>query len=481
MNLTNAREEEIKNVVAKEFFGDYDCTKIIGNIDFCVCAKPNLQKNQMVLWNEPITLIWAEAKRGTKQDIYASFVQLILTIGKASTFNKYTPPLFLVAFDAEKIAFLRWNKIQHIFLLNDFNWNITSSDHDNKYFKLLYSLIKDNLEKESLLFYYAQDEEELKEFIKENLDKNIDNHKIQIDKNNFYFVYLKWLEYVKPTISIPWEDAKRMEVLDVDFYLADLISDEDNSLLDSLRVILLSDKYKLRAERTLLGELFYEYGFTDNKRAYTRFWNRYERPPKKEYWDFIINRRDRLVPQDFRIRKGAFYTPQKWVELSQRYIAKVLGEDWQEEYYVWDCAAGTGNLLNGLTEKYRIYASTLDMSDVNVMQQRIKDGTCNLLENHVFQFDFLNDDFSKLPSSLQEIIKDKEKRKRLIIYINPPYAEAATTTTITGSGKHKTQVSNTTLTHEKYVGILQKGIRELFVQFFIRIYKEIPGCLLAEF
>jgi hypothetical protein len=57
-----------------------------------------------------------------------------------------------------------------------------------------------------------------------------------------------------------------------------------------------------------------------------------------------------------RERKGAFYTPRIWVELSQKYIADVLGANWQDEYYVWDCAAGTGNLLAGLTNKYNVWA-----------------------------------------------------------------------------------------------------------------------------
>lgn len=482
MEIKNAREEEIKNVVAKELFEAYDCTKIIGNIDFCVCAKPNFEKNQMTLWNETISLVWGEAKRGVKADIYASFVQLILTIGKAKTFNKYAPPLFLVAFDAEKIAFVRWDKIQQVFSMNDFNWNITASDHESKYFKLLYSLIKENLEKESLLFYYVQDKNELKEFIEENLDnKDFENRKILVDKNNFYFIYQKWLERVKPTISIPWDEAKKSGVLDADFYLADLISDKDNTLLEKLSVVLQYNKYKLKVGNTILGNLFYEYGFTDNQRAYKRFWNTYERPPREEYWEYIINRRDRLVPQDFRERNGAFYTPQKWVELSQKYLANVLGENWQEEYYIWDCAAGTGNLLNGLTEKYRIYASTLDMADVSVIQQRIKDGTCNLLDEHVFQFDFLNDDFSKLPSSLQEIIKDEAKRKKLVIYINPPYAEATTARTVTKTGKNKSKVATDNKVYVRYNTEMGNASNEIFAQFFIRIHQEIPGCLLAEF
>ncbi len=119
-----------------------------------------------------------------------------------------------------------------------------------------------------------------------------------------------------------------------------------------------------------------------------------------------------IVKEINRERKGSFYTPKIWVELSQKYIADVLGEDWQDEYYVWDCAAGTGNLLTGLTNKYNIWASTLDKADVDVMHDRIENGA-NLLDDHVFQFDFLNDGFEKLPKGLQKIInKDNHNVKR---------------------------------------------------------------------
>ena len=101
-----------------------------------------------------------------------------------------------------------------------------------------------------------------------------------------------------------------------------------------------------------------------------------------------------------------------------------------------------------------------------------------LLENHVFQFDFLNDDFTKLPQSLKEIINNPEKRKKLIIYINPPYAE-------TGSTKHKLSkagVSNETMIHKKLFNNLSTySKRELYVQFLFRIYFEIPNCKIANF
>jgi hypothetical protein len=58
------------------------------------------------------------------------------------------------------------------------------------------------------------------------------------------------------------------------------------------------------------------------------------------------------------------------------------------------------------------------------MHERIDHGA-NLLKAHVFQFDFLNDDFTKLPPPLQDIINNPEKRKKLVMYINPPYAEVS--------------------------------------------------------
>jgi hypothetical protein len=102
------------------------------------------------------------------------------------------------------------------------------------------------------------------------------------------------------------------------------------------------------------------------------------------------------------------------------------------------------------------------------------------LQEHVFQFDFLNDSFDKLPKPLFEIINDEEKRKKLVIYINPPYAEAGSVS-VTDERKNKTSVSTQNNIWDKYKDKLGLAIRELFVQFFIRINQEIPDCHLAVF
>ncbi|MCC5945880.1 MAG: hypothetical protein JJT94_13195 [Bernardetiaceae bacterium] len=470
MAYENIREEELKNRIAQDYFTGFDCNRIIGNIDFCVA----LQSQQAQLYDAE-SLLWAEAKRG-KSDVHKSIVQLILTIGKARTFDEKLPPALLGAFDAEKIAFVPYSEIHDIFYQNDFNWNIAPSNHETKEFNLVLEKVKSSIEQRAMLFYYDKHEQELKNFIQNNLVVGkFGFTKTQIDKNNFIAIFNKWNQEVKPTIVMNWDMARKKSIVEADFYLADLLSAENKTLKEKLFVVLNQNRYELDKKLNDMGIFDVTYTkFNDHQKAHTAFWNKYERPPKEEYWDYIIERRDLLVPQDVRERKGSFFTPQIWVERSQEYLTDVLGEDWQDEYYVWDCAAGTGNLLTGLTNKYHVWASTLDRQDVDVVKDRIANGA-NLLEDHVFQFDFLNDDFKQLPEGLQRIINDPEKRKKLVIYINPPYVEGDARI---GKGRRDVQKSRI---HEKYQNDLGKASGELFAQFFIRIYREIEGCYLAEF
>ncbi len=476
MTYENIREEELKNKIAQDYFWLLDCTKIVGNVDFCV----SLHHSQNELF-DLAPLLWAEAKKGIA-DIQKSISQLVLTIGKARTFDKSLPPAYLGAFDAEKIAFVPYSEISDIFYQNDFNWNVAPSNHDTREFKLIQEKVKNSLDTQALIFDYEKDNKELRNFIQHNfIAGKYGITKTRIDKNNFMVIYNKWLSTVKPTINVNWEIAKKMGIIDGDFYLADLLSQENETLKDKLYVLLKKDQYQLDRKLNEAGMFSSQStGFNDKQKAHTQFWNKYERPPKEEYWDYIVGRRDLLVPQDVRERKGSFFTPQIWVELSQKYLADTLGEDWQDEYYIWDCACGTGNLLAGLTNKNNIFASTLDKQDVDVMHDRIKNGA-NLWENQVFQFDFLNDDFTKLPKSLQEIINNPEKQKKLLIYINPPYAEASSRATVVGKGENKSNVATETKVYQDFHNTIGTAARELFTQFLIRIVTKIPDGKIAQF
>ena len=133
------QEEELKNKVREDWFSGYDNTEIPGKVDFYIGSGDT-------------SFLWAEAKRGIKKDIYEQFVQLILTIGKDRRFNELDAPDYLGAFDAEKIGFVHYDSICDVFDENDFNWQVTPSDHKTKEFKYLYELVHDKLKKKCFCF-----------------------------------------------------------------------------------------------------------------------------------------------------------------------------------------------------------------------------------------------------------------------------------------------------------------------------------------
>ncbi len=469
-------EEQLKNEIAVKYFKKFVCTDIIKRIDFSVK-------------NDYGYLLWAEAKQ-QPTDIYKMLAQLLITI-KLDAWDM-TPPKFLGCFDSEKIAFVLFYDVQPVFALNDFNWTQTPSQVDDK----TVETVRNTIDKKKIFtFRYGGDDINIRDFIKQNFNEYGTFLATQIDKNNFIFVYQKWRNAVMPYINAPWEKLQKdYSVYDRDFFLAELniddngtadISDDKTVYEDFYITFDASNKrpYQLLRKDNLGMESILPFGFkNDGLEHYAEFWKIYKRPPKEEIWKYIISRLDLLVPQDVRERKGAFFTPQIWVEKSQEYIADVLGADWQDEYYIWDCCAGTGNLLNGLTNKYRIFASTLDQQDADVMREGSMNGA-NLLESHVFQFDFLNDDFKdeKVPEDLKKIISDEEKRSKLVIYINPPYAEAATTRTKTKTGSNKVDVATSNKTSQKYKESIGAAANEVFALFLIRAQKELQRCKIANF
>ena len=315
MKYPKVQEETLKNRIAQDFFDDFDCSEVIENIDFTVKSKKALLGTYY---------LWAEAKADVT-DVCDMLTQLILTIGKVRTFDKITPPPFLGCFDREKIAFIPYHSIQEIFYQSDFNWKVTPSNRNTREFKQVYELVNTVLTEtpdKTYLFDFAKDEKELRQFIAANfvIGKS-DTTKIRIDKNNFISIYNRWLEVVKPTIAVNWELVKKAGILDGSFYLADLLSHENKTLKKKLFVLLRSNHYEL--DRKVDSDGFAslrQAHFTDGQKAHHQFWAIYERPPLEEYWDYIIERYDLLVPQDIRERKGSFFTPRIWVEIGRAHV-----------------------------------------------------------------------------------------------------------------------------------------------------------------
>jgi hypothetical protein len=491
------KEETLKAHVFRDYFDKtrfaYDPN--IGNIDFIVTDAaadrlrnlpldflPEGEKSQDKKPQGFLShYLWAEAKKGEVDEV-SMMTQLVLTCKKTYDSGEFMPPPYIGCFDGKKICFLPFHDILPVFAENDINWNAAPSNYLSDDFIKTRKKIAKLLTKNFTVYDFDEDSAEIKSFIKNNFIPGMASIKSPITKNNFPHIYNRWVAEVKPTVNISadrWQKYKKEGVLDLDFFLADIMSRDGKTITEKLNIILDNDNYKL--QKDIEGELFKaDINFTDGGAAYKRFWNKYERPPAEEYQQYIIGRRDLLVPKNIREVKGSFFTPQVWVEKSQEYIAKALGENWQEEYTIWDCAAGTGNLLAGLANKYNIWASTIDQPDVDTMKALIDEGF-NLLPAHVFRFDFLNDTFDKLPPELKKIIDDPEKRRKLIIYINPPYAEASSTAAAMGTGQAKTGVATEQKTKNRYQASIGAATNEISAQFMARIYHEIQGCKLGIF
>jgi len=423
------KEETLKSLVHTDFFSKFGYEPDIDNIDFVITDKKSRDDLFSDTPGSSHHYLWAEAKKGT-YDIFDMYTQLILTCKKTYEKADHLAPPWLGVFDETRISFVSFHDVLPIFSVTDFNWNTTPSNHETIDFQKAKLQVKNLIGAKLVIYNFGSDDKDIKEFVKDHFTSGSISIKSPITKDNFVQIFIKWVKEVKPFINISkdeWVEFKQKGILDCDFYRADIMSLEGNTITEKLKIILKNDNYKF--QENISGRLFSaDIGFTDKGGAYTSFWNRYERPPALIYQQYIIDRRDLLVPQNIREVKGSFFTPKIWADKSKEYIAAVFGDNWQDEYYIWDCAAGTGNLLAGLTNKYNIWASDIDQGNVETMQSLIDiDENLDLLPSHIFQFDFLNDKFDILPEDLREVINDPEKRKKLIVYINPPYAEVATT------------------------------------------------------
>lgn len=417
--------------------------------------------------------IWFEAKVGSKNSTYSMFTQLLFYVNKALKDGEYIPP-FLCVIDSVKAALMKSEVA--LPLLNDKSINI-------KWGKSASEVTQDALDKVSqfigthFVSYNIQYNE--KEFI-EAVHSAIEKGEIirtQITPDNLKQVFDKWVEMIgKEITNVPQEDYALL------FY-ADIMNDGTVSTHENLPAELL---HKGTKPVFAMNGKMYELGSVE---GYRKFWAIFDRPPKEEYRNYLLERRDSLIPYDERSFKGAYYTPLHVVDKAYELLNKTLGEGWQKEYIVWDMCCGVGNLETKHSNPRNIYMSTLDKADVDVMKAA---KTCVAAQR--FQYDYLNDDITdegkidytltnKIPLSLQKIIEEaKNGKKKILVLINPPYAEATNadnTTKDSTTSESKTGVANNNVT--KLMDNYGYATRELFSQFIARIYNEIPNAIVAMF
>jgi hypothetical protein len=177
---------------------------------------------------------------------------------------------------------------------------------------------------------------------------------------------------------------------------------------------------------------------------------------------------DTLVGEAERRRNGQFFTPAIFVNEAHRRLARVLGDNWEQECMTWDCCCGTKSLTRDY-EHGNLWLSTLDKNELNCSASLSKEA------QETFVFDFLNGATATLPKKLVEALK-ANKDKNIIFFVNPPYGQATS-----GSGKaHKDGVSKTAVQARMMDAGMGKAANELTIQFLYRFMELIKEFKLTK-
>ena len=399
---------------------------------------------------------------------YAMFTQLLHYVHIYRSQGEDIPP-FLAVIDPEKAALMKTADVLPLLDKKGIKWAKSA----RKYTKETLDEVSAYIGTHFVSFKISTHEDEFIATVKAAIQSGT-IIRTQITPDNLKQVFDKWVDMIgREIIGIP-EDHYNL------LFFADIMSDGTVSTHDNLPAQLL---HKNNAPVFELDGKLYELG---NKEGYRQFWAIYHRPPQPEYRNYLLERRDSLIPLNERSFKGAYYTPLHVVDKAYNTLADTLGKNWQRDYIVWDMCCGVGNLEVKHSNPRNVFMSTLDQADVDVMR-----ATKTCVAATRFQYDYLNDDITddgridytltnKIPPALQQAIASG---KKILVLINPPYAEATNSDNVSAGDatESKTGVSATKM------GALMKGqdygygARELFTQFLVRIAKEIPTATVAIF
>lgn len=429
----------------------------------------NINKNLIDIQTKEI---WFEAKH-KPTSIYEMLTQLIYYVRKAKEVGDYVPP-FLCVIDNEKAGLIETNTIEDLLKDKSIKWDKAKSGSKVSFEQI--EAVSKYLGVYTIIFYLENYEDEFKKAIKLAINEGRVLRR-EITPNNLKLVFDNWVDLIGKEIK----DALQKDY--ALFFYADIMSDGTSPTHELDAQIILKNNTTAFA----LNNKIYDLASTE---GYKKFWMIYNRPPALEHRNYLLERRDSLIPQDDRAFKGAFYTPLHVVDKAYEYLNNILGKNWQKNYIVWDMCCGVGNLEVKHSNYRNIYMSTLDEEDVSIMK-----ASKSVIGATRFQYDYLNDDVkedgsldytlsNKIPEGLKKAIAEANNAggKKILVLINPPYAEAtnADNTSKKQDAKNKTGVAKTKVAEHLMDGY-GKSTNELFTQFVARIQKEIPNCTLAMF
>jgi hypothetical protein len=413
--------------------------------------------------------IWFEAKNTGKHSSYAMFTQLLHYVQQAFNKGEELPP-FLAIIDTEKAALMKTKDILPLLEKKAIKWGKSASQYPKEALDEVSAYIGAHF----VPFHISTHEEEFISTVKEAI-KTGEILSRQITPDNLKQVFDKWVEMIGRELTNAVEKDYNL------LFMTDIMSEDGCAIYDDLPAELL---YKCKSPVFILNKKRCE--LANGIANYKKFWTIYHRPPKLEHRHYLLERRDSLIPLNERSFKGAYYTPLNVVDKAYDKLAEILGENWQENYIIWDMCCGVGNLEVKHSNPRNVFMSTLDQADLDIIQAN---KTCAAAQR--FQYDYLNDDISddgkidynltqKVPEELRQAIAEN---KKILVLINPPYAESTSSDNVVSGGA--ALASKTGVAKTKFAATAMadygKASNELFTQFVARVAREIPTATLAMF
>lgn len=358
--------------------------------------------------------------------------------------SKYTSiPNVILAGDKTTCFVISTSDVEE-YLKKDLDWSIPPSEAAIRYKEFTIEISKnDNLN--PIIFNIN------KKFKFENVAKDIKRlilqlkTKLKITESNLSETYDYFIEKI---IRTPFHySASDLVQCFIDVILGDVeISDKKGN------------KFIAKKDKRIEIDLY----------NYNKFEEEYATKYSIEEKNRFISIKDRLTEDTKRRINGEFFTPTIWVNEANKQLDCVLGTNWRDEYIVWDCAWGTGNLTRDYYFK-ELFCSTIDKVDIELGYSYNRNST-------KFVYDFLNDDeellYSDNPNNLmmpKKLFNALKSNKKVLFFINPPFGESSNGKKI--SKKSKDGISNTKVKTIMEEEKLKDSSQQLYIQFLYRIVK----------
>ena len=312
------------------------------------------------------------------------------------------------------------------------NWKIAPSEAYKKCPEMVLGIVED--ESINPYVFWIDKDFDFKDVIAKihNLCENVKRY-VRITEHNIASIF----EYFRDRVILKKDALTANELVTV--FIGLITNDDSYCLHPRKKNTLITPNGNVSVNGTSFASFFDQYA-----REYT--------PQERMNFTAIA---DRLLEDTTRRRQGAFFTPTKFVDFAHRMIEKELGENWRDEYVVYDCCCGSLNL----TRDYRfkeLYCSTLDKGELELGSRYNPEAT-------KWQMDFLNDGDECFDKGL---IKAFEQNKPIVFFINPPYGRNG------GDGKLSGTSESVCFTEvRKQMNALKMNADNIQHQFMFRIAK----------